>query len=46
MRQGSRVRPPERLLKASLVISLYSMRSERAFCEELDTISCFAGSWT
>ena len=38
--------PPERLLKASLVISLYSMRSERAFCEELDTISCFAGSWT
>ena len=25
--------PPERLLKASLVISLYSMRSERAFCE-------------
>jgi transposase len=28
--------PPERLLKASLLISLYSMRSERAFCEELD----------
>ena len=27
--------PPERLLKASLLISLYSVRSERAFCEEL-----------
>src|ERR1044071_8625437 len=27
--------PPERLLKASLLISLYSIRSERAFCEEL-----------
>ena len=26
--------PPERLLKASLLISLYSVRSERAFCEE------------
>ena len=25
--------PPERLLKASLLISLYSVRSERAFCE-------------
>jgi transposase len=29
--------PPERLLKASLLISLYSVRSERAFCEELDS---------
>src|SRR6266699_3071598 len=28
--------PPERLLKASLLISLYLVRSERAFCEELD----------
>ncbi len=27
--------PPERLLKALLLISLYSIRSERAFCEEL-----------
>ncbi len=27
--------PPERLLKALLPISLYSIRSERAFCEEL-----------
>jgi hypothetical protein len=28
--------PPERLLKASLIISVYSVRSERVFCEELD----------
>ena len=28
--------PPERLLKALLLISSYSMRSERAFCWELD----------
>jgi transposase len=28
--------PPERLLKASLLISLYSVRSERALCEHLD----------
>ena len=28
--------PPERLLKANLLIALYSIRSERAFCEELD----------
>jgi transposase len=28
--------PPERLLKASLLIALHSIRSERAFCEELD----------
>ncbi len=28
--------PSERLLKASLLIALYSVRSERAFCEELD----------
>ena len=27
---------PERLLKASLLIALYSVRSERAFCEELE----------
>src|SRR6267378_7886348 len=34
--QGRASIPPERLLKASLLISLYSVRSERAFCEELD----------
>src|SRR5438045_1316084 len=28
--------PPERLLKASLLIALYSVWSERAFCEELE----------
>ena len=28
--------PPERLLKASLLIPLYSARGERAFCEELE----------
>ena len=28
--------PPERLLKASFLIALYSVRSERAFCEELE----------
>lgn len=28
--------PPERLLKASLLIALYSVRSERALCEELE----------
>ncbi|MFQ5932961.1 MAG: IS5 family transposase [Nitrospiraceae bacterium] len=27
---------PERLLKASVLIALYSVRSERAFCEELE----------
>jgi transposase len=28
--------PPERLLKASLLMALYSVRSERMFCEQLD----------
>ena len=28
--------PPERLLKASLLMSLYSVRSERALCEQLE----------
>src|SRR3954453_7027206 len=28
--------PPDRLLKASLLIALFSVRSERAFCEELE----------
>jgi transposase len=36
-REGGRPSiPPERLLKATLLIALYSVRSERAFCEELD----------
>jgi transposase len=33
--QGRASIPPERLLKASLLISMSSVRSERAFCEEL-----------
>src|SRR5262245_61395419 len=28
--------PPERLLKGSLLMALYSVRSERQFCERLD----------
>ena len=28
--------PPERLLKAQLLIALYSVRSDRLFCETLD----------
>ncbi len=28
--------PPERLLKASLLIALFSVRSERQFCEQLE----------
>ena len=28
--------PPERILKSLLLISLYSIRRERAFCEELE----------
>ena len=38
--------PPERLLKASLLISLYSMRSERPSARSWNTTSCFAGFWT
>src|SRR3979411_2072255 len=28
--------PPERLLKASLLMALHTVRSERMFCEQLD----------
>ena len=28
--------PPERLLKATLLMALYSVRTERQFCEQLD----------
>jgi transposase len=34
-RDGRRSIPPEHLLKASLLIALYSIRSERQFCERL-----------
>ena len=36
--------PPERLLKASLLMALYTVRSERMFCEQLD-YCCSAGFW-
>ena len=38
--------PSERLLKASLLIRLYSVRSERAFCEELEYNLLFRWSLT
>jgi transposase len=28
--------PPERLLKATLLMAFYTVRSERLFCEQLD----------
>jgi hypothetical protein len=34
------------LLKASLLIALYSLRSERAFCEELDFQLLYRWFWT
>src|SRR5258708_33852619 len=33
---GSPSTPPERLFKASLLMALYTVRSERMFCEQLD----------
>jgi hypothetical protein len=41
---GPRV-PPERLLKASPLMALYPVRSERMFCGLLDYNVLFAGSW-
>ena len=38
--------PPERLLKESLLMALYTVRSERMFCGSSITICYFAGSWT
>ena len=38
--------PPEHLLKASLLMAFYTIRSERQFCEQLPTTSCSSGSWT
>ena len=38
--------PPARLLKACLLIALYLVRSECAFCEEPGTTCPVAGSWT
>lgn len=33
---GRRSVPPESLLKATVLVAMYSMRSERAFCERLN----------
>lgn len=38
--------PPERLLKASLLIALYSVRSDRMFCEMLEYNLLFRWFWT
>jgi transposase len=37
--------PPERLLKATLLMALYTVRSERQFSEQLDYNLRFGGSW-
>ena len=34
--RGRRSVPPETLLKATVLMALYSIRSERAFCERLN----------
>jgi transposase len=34
--------PPQRLLKASLLMALYTMRSDLLFCEQLDYNLCVA----
>ena len=33
--------PPEMLLKATVLMAMYSMRSERAFCERLNYVMLF-----
>jgi transposase len=38
--------PPERLLKATLLMALYTVRSERMFCEQLGYNLLFVGSST
>ena len=38
--------PPERLLKATLLIALHSIRSDRLFARCSATTSSIAGSWT
>jgi transposase len=37
--------PPERLLKASLLMALYTIRSERMFCEQLDYNLLYRWFW-
>ena len=43
-RRGRPSIPPEHLLKASLLIALFSVRSERQFCEQLRYNLLFKGS--
>jgi len=40
--------PPERLLKSTLLMAFYTVRSERLFCEQLDYNLCSDGfsTWT
>ena len=45
-RVGRAYVPPERLLKACLLIALYLVCSECTFCEEPGTTCPVAGSWT
>ena len=37
---------PERLLKGQLLMALYTLRSDRQFCEQLNLTCCFDGFWT
>ena len=38
--------PPERLLKSFILMAMYSIRSERLFCEQLDYKLLFRWFWT
>ncbi len=38
--------PPERLLKATVIMALYSVRSERLLCEQLGYNLLFRWFWT
>ena len=43
---GRALVPPERLLKASLLICLYSVRVSEPSARSSNTIFCSVGSWT
>jgi transposase len=45
-RIGRRSVPPEQLLKATVLMARYSIRSERAFCERLNYDLLFRWFWT
>ncbi len=38
--------PPETLLKAAVLMAMYSIRSERVLCERLTSTCCSSRSWT